>query len=52
MCSDPQDLQGRLWDAVLDNNIKAAEEALNAGATLTGPDGSFEANAMRWGLRG
>lgn len=44
----PQDLQGRLWDAVLDNNIQAAEAALDAGATLTGPDGSFEANAMRY----
>ena len=46
-CVHAQSLQGRLWDAVLDNDLEGAEAALDAGATLTGPDGSFEASAMR-----
>lgn len=45
-----QDVQGRLWDAVLDGDVEGARAALDAGASLSGPEGSFEAITCRWPL--
>ncbi len=42
-----QDPQGQLWDAVLDGNPEAVKEALDKGASLQGPPGSFEAITSR-----
>ncbi|KAL6765306.1 ankyrin repeat-containing domain protein, partial [Haematococcus lacustris] len=45
---DKQDPQGQLWDAVLDGDALGVQAALDAGATLHGPPGSFE--AITWPL--
>ncbi|GFH13327.1 predicted protein [Haematococcus lacustris] len=47
---DKQDPQGQLWDAVLDGDALGVQAALDAGATLHGPPGSFEAITCRWPL--
>lgn len=47
---DKQDPQGKLWDGVLDGNVEAVKGALDEGASLEGPDGSFEAITSRWPL--
>lgn len=45
-----QDPQGQLWDAVLDGAPEGVKAALEAGACLNGPEGSFEAITSRWPL--
>lgn len=43
-----QDPQGRLWDGVLDGDVEAVKRALDSGASLDGPEGSFEAITSRY----